>query len=446
MFDSPKRIRSRQTPPPGRAGSGFPWILVGIVLVAAGFWWMGTKPEQQRDEVPVVLKAPRADTAPRLHELQELGEFPLIKQPQASGDFAHLAAQLLDPSAALKGRRGAAWALARLGTDDAIQALSVALTKAPPYLQAAIAEGLGESTNRAAPALLASLLGSADEIVARGAIRGIAVVGGPESVEVLGRILNDADRPVSLRTEAALALGDIDLAGASELLKGSASGSQDEIVLESILSGLGKRPFSETAGFFTDFLASADASVSSKAAAVEALSDGGAEASLFLLQCLEDSSAEIRAAAAWALSSGEQGNLGAQLAALLASENNPTVRTRLYQALENQSGADPLSVLPGIQTETDTLVRLAALDFLAGQIRRSATPEIIDYFEGTALRELWSQALTSKNLQVQLGSVIALGRAGTLTASGALQDVVQKSGEPKVVQAAQAALVSTYRK
>ena len=87
--------------------------------------------------------------------------------------------------------------------------------------------------------------------------------------------------------------------------------------------------------FFRNYLASESAPTASKVAAIEALGSAQGDVAPFLLSLLNDSSPDIRAAAAWALSSVDLGDAGPQLASFLNQETEAKVRARLYQALEN---------------------------------------------------------------------------------------------------------------
>src|SRR5262249_27839157 len=156
-----------------------------------------------------------------------------------------------------------------LGTDNSIGALKTALRDGSPYLKAAIAEGLGESPHREARSLLIDLINGADATAARGAIRGMALRGEAEAADILSNLLCNESKPASLRTEAALALGDVQQPAALNALVRATGEIQEPEILEQVLEGLGRRPWPETESFFRDYLASPGLTAESKVAAIE---------------------------------------------------------------------------------------------------------------------------------------------------------------------------------
>ncbi|HXZ25114.1 MAG TPA: HEAT repeat domain-containing protein, partial [Nitrospiria bacterium] len=166
----------------------------------------------------------------------------------------------------------------------------------------------------------------------------------------------------------------------------------------------------------------------------------------FLLTYLGDQDADVRAAAAWALSMSDSTNdIGPQLTDALKQETDPVVRTRMYQALGAQPGADPEIILPLVHNESDPTARLAGLTYLAGAVRSSSAPDVTDFFNQTAIPELTHVALQSNSSQNRLGAVIALERAGTTAATSALQQIAQQSTDPKVVSSVQLTLSNPSR-
>src|SRR5215204_3030722 len=138
---------------------------------------------------------------------------PLFGGPKDTS-IARLIAELNDATLPLKARRQAARSLARLNSDEAIAALKIALRDGPAYLKAAVAEGLGASPHPEAREMLLELVNGQDETTARGALRGLALRADAEAVEVLSNVLFNGQKSDSVRTEAALALGDVDQPGA----------------------------------------------------------------------------------------------------------------------------------------------------------------------------------------------------------------------------------------
>ncbi len=227
---------------------------------------------------------------------------PHQSQSEAEPETERLISVMLNKSAALQLRRQAARSLGKIGTEEAMAALKSALTNDnPPYLKAAIAEGLGECPNPESADLLRQLVNGKDETTARGAARGLATRGDANAVDTLGNLLFNDQTALSVRTEAALALGDVDLPTAQDLLTRAISQIHDEDVLESAIDGLGRRPFSETEDFFRNYLNSPDVPVDAKVLAIEAVRDADGDVAPFLSNYLNDANPDVRAAAKSAL-------------------------------------------------------------------------------------------------------------------------------------------------
>lgn len=219
-------------------------------------------------------------------------------QPETEPETARLISILFDKSASAQLRRQAARSLGKIGTGEAMAALKSALKNdLPPYVKAAIAEGLGQSPNPEAQALLNDLANGKDETTARGAVRGLASRGDAGAVDTLGNLLFNDQTPMSVRTEAALGLGDVDLPAAQDLLTRAVSQIHDEDVLESVLDGLGRRPFSDTEEFFANYLNSPNVPPESKVLAIESVRDADGDVLSFLSKYLNDANPDVRAAA-----------------------------------------------------------------------------------------------------------------------------------------------------
>jgi HEAT repeat protein len=351
-----------------------------------------------------------------------------------------LAAQLLNETAPFKLRRAAASSLAGLGSDEAFQALNAGLLSTNSMVKAAIAESLGECAHKDAPALLSGLLDDDDEAVARGAIRGIGSRGDNAAVEALSNILFDPDRPEDVRAEAALTLGDIEQPEALAALTRAINEIQDEAILEQIWEGLGSRPFSETEDLFRSYLDSPNLSTEDKVMALEALGNTEGNVAPLLLAYANDPDPDVRAAAAWGLVGAEsQPELNDRVLEWLKGESSAEVRDRLYEALSSQENLDPSATLALVQKETDPAARLAALG-LAAAACDTASPDLLAYFNQTAVPELRGTAMSGSDLGDRLNSVMALGRAGTPEALQALEEVAQNSHDASTVEAAQSIL------
>lgn len=223
------------------------------------------------------------------------GMKPSVTEPETE----RLAGLMLDKSLPQAQRRQAAKALARIGTDEAMASIKAALTLSdtPPYVKAAIAEGLGESPNPDARELLHSLANDKNETLARAAERGLALRGDDDAVNTLGGLLFNEQTALSVRTEAALALGDVNLQSAQDLLTRAVSQIQDEDVVESVLDGLGRRPFDQTEEFFRNYLNSPNVSPAYKVLAIESITDADGDVLSFLTSFLNDPNPDVREAA-----------------------------------------------------------------------------------------------------------------------------------------------------
>jgi len=176
-------------------------------------------------------------------------------------------------------------------------------------------------------------------------------------------------------------------------------------------------------------------------AALEVLGNATGETAPLLLKYAANPDPALRAAAAWALTLAETpGEIGPQLADLAKQETSPDVRSRLYQALGNLDTYDVPTILALARDESDPDARLAGLTLLAVCCRSASTPELLGFFNQTAVPELKNQALTDGNPKLRLEAVMALGRAGTTESESALEEIARGSNDLKITQAAQAAL------
>jgi HEAT repeat protein len=439
-------MKPKPPPNPPRAKDGirpgFFWamFLLAAAAVAALVFLGGIKPSNQAAHSGGAAQT-NFSAAATIRPAPEKRVQPVPEAADAT--TAKLIAQLFDGSLPLAARRQAARTLARLGSATAMIALKSALAdrSSPAYLKAAVAEGLGNCPSPEARGLLNGLINDPDEITARGAVRGLALTGDADAVNSLGVLLFNQEVPLSVRNEAALALGDVNLPGALDALTRAVTEITDQNVVENVLDGLGKRPFSETEIFFSSYLASQDTPAESKVAAIEALGNAQGGVSPFLLKYLGDPDADLRGAAAWALTAGGDTNdAGPQLTAALQQEADPKVRAQIYQALEKQSGEDPQAVLPLVQNESNPAAQLAGFTYLAETLGASPSPEVTDFFNQTAVPELENAALTSDSAQNRLAAVIALEQAGTRAASDALQEIAQQSTDSRVAASAQKTL------
>ena len=419
------------------------WVLPGVGLAAVSILFLWRQPSSTESQL--------ADSIPSANkpenEISQPSSPPEREAPKPASRInsdpvtAKLIAGLLDPALSLKERRQRARDLARLGSEQAIGALRAVLQDGAPLVKAAIGEGLGESTHPEAMRLMLEMIHGTDETAARGAIRGLALRGDADSAEALDKVLFDEHAAESVRSEAALALGDVRQPTALASLIRAATEWPDQALTENVIEGLGKRPFSETEQFFRSYLESPALSSEAKVAGVEALANSFGEARPLLLNLAGDPDPEIRAAAAWSLiSSGGDSDLNAPLVMLLQQEPVAAVRSRLYEALANQEGWDVSAVLGLAEKEADPRARLKALGALATSFRSTPFAESLEYFNKTAVPELKQTALTDQSPQDRLSSVMVLAQARTAESRAALSEISSKAQDTRVVEAAQTAL------
>jgi HEAT repeat protein len=279
-----------------------PVALVGLIvlafIVARSHSRSPAKPAE-----PEIAAAIHSNTAPEPPHNTFPTHPPLrSSQPYAEPETQRLISVMLDQSASSQLRREAARSLAKIGTEEAMSTLKSALASdAPAYLKVAIAEGLGQSPSVDSRDLLHELVQGKDQTIARAAARGLAARGDADAVDMLGNLLFSNQTPLGLRTEAALALGDVNLPSAQEQLTRALSEIHDEDVVESVLDGLGRRPFSDTEEFFGNYLNSPDTPPASKILAIEAVRDSDGDVAPFLSHYLNDPNPAVRTAAKDAL-------------------------------------------------------------------------------------------------------------------------------------------------
>jgi len=276
--------------------------LMMVVLIAAIFAKSSSgrksEPVAQSPGAVVVSNATAAAHEKFVHPPQPAQ----ASQSNRESEIDGVAAILFDNNSSLQLRRQAARALASSGTEQALAALKSGLTNnLPAGVKAAIAESLGDISIPEATALLHELANGKDETIARGAERGLAARGDADAANTLGTLLFNNQTPLSVRTEAALALGDVNLPAAQDLLTRAINEIHDEDVLESALDGMGRRPFSDTEEFFRNYLNSPNVSAANKVLAIEAVQDADGNVAPFLSNYVNNPNAEVRAAAKDAL-------------------------------------------------------------------------------------------------------------------------------------------------
>lgn len=348
---------------------------------------------------------------------------------------------LFDKEASLKDRRQCAWALAKNGDPEVLLELEkiLLLQDTPGYLKAAIAEGLGYSSNPDGKKLILSALEDEDDIVVRGATRGLSAIGDRDAISILSNIVFSNEASRSVIAEAAAGLGKIDHPEAYNMLVDAYNDttiSTNTDFKENIIAALGQRDISETSEFFQKIVDENTTNSSLQLATIEAIQEAQGDTSSFLLNNLDDEDSEVRAEAAWALAiADEPPDIAEELMTRLAQEEDTEVRKGLYQALGNQENVDIDAVAEAIFEEHDSDARLAGYDFLAGNIGVLENARLREQFEKTAIPELQEIALSSERLNDRLSAVVTLKRANTAESFNALEEIASKSSDMKVVEA-----------
>jgi HEAT repeat protein len=350
---------------------------------------------------------------------------------------ADLIFNLQDESLPWAIRRRVAWELAKRGTDEAFAALADLAGKAKPPLKALIAEALGQCRHPGVEKALLAMLQDNDVAVAQGALRGLAAKG---DVKTLLQVLQDENAPGQLRAVAAIGLGGTQGPEAVAALKQAYADITDLGLREEILAGLGRQGTDAANDFLHQIAGNAAMPLELRVAAVEALANGTGASVEQLFRYAEDGDPRVRAAAAWGLSMADPaGNSEVELTTWLARETDSSVRSRIYQAMANQPGSDVSAVLPAVLGEKNPQTRLAGMTWWAATAR-SDGGATAQSFDAQAVPELWRIALSDADQGERLNSVIALRRAATPGALGALQDIAVQANNRQVVQAAQSAL------
>jgi HEAT repeat protein len=441
---NPKSAASKEAS--HRPPEGIRWIaILGLVILGSLVGWGAF---QYANRSPAAAKhrrqagQPPGQEQPTAHRDQNLD--PARNLPPASAPADSISAwvaQLNDDRLPSKARRLAARQLARNGSNESVASLKRALADSSPFLKGAIGEALGESPNPQARILLLDMISGRDETAARGAVRGLGLRGDAEAADILGNLLFNSQAPAGLRTEAALALGEVGQPAALSALTRAATEIGDPEIASSALEALGKRPFAETDAFFREYLASPNLSTERKVAALEALGNSTGDVAGLLLKFARDPNPDVRTAAVWSISTTEtQAEIGQPLAGLLKEESNPELRARLYEALAGQDNYDRAAMLPLIQQESDPVARLAGLALAADWCRGAPTADLLGFFNQTAVPELKNTALNDNSAPNRFSSVIALRRGGTPEAALALQEIARLATDPKTAQAANSAL------
>ena len=424
--------------------------IVFVVVIVLGFFWLKdtsktgikSQPEKVASDMEQMPQStaikPSAGTQPDLSAI--LGQ--MTGQSEINGlSEAELLDILFDTAASLKERRRAAFALAKSGGADILPRLEemLSMEDTAPYLKAAILEGLGYSDQPQAKDLIVAMLQDENDVVVRGAIKGLSATGNQEAVSLLSNIMSSEGRSDSVIAEAALGLGKIDHPDAFKLLVDAyneAAASENNDRLDDIVAALGYRDITESGDFFKKIINAKTTDPSIRLAAIEAIQDAEGDTGSIFLSGLNDTDSDVRAEAAWALAAADDpGDISREIETYLVQEQDAEVRKRLYQALGNQENPDLNVVNDMVYNEPDLNARVAGYDLLAKNISSLEDENLITQFNETAIPELQEVALSSKYLNTRLSAVMVLKKANTKEANLALKKIAGESTDMKVVKA-----------
>jgi HEAT repeat protein len=198
------------------------------------------------------------------------------------------------------------------------------------------------------------------------------------------------------------------------------------------------------ADLFRDYLATPAVPASLRVAATEALANSTPDAVPFLAGLAgADAEAEVRAAAAWAISIHQSvTDLAPALTLLAERETDEDVRRRLYEALLPQQDIAGDRLLPLVLAEDDIAARVAGFNALGTAARQQPASAAAATFDSTVVPELMRIATNPNSLNIQMRAVFALRRAQTPAAQAALTTISQQA-PPQVAAAARHGLPAT---
>jgi HEAT repeat protein len=427
-----------------------PLLAILFVVIVLGFFWLkdtsktGIKPQAVKvvsTELSQSDKAIKhsAGIQPDLSAIlgQMTGQSAINEMSEAE-----LLDVLFDTEASLKERQKAAFALAKSGGADILPKLEeiLSMEDTPLSLKAAILEGLGYSPHPQAKDLIVAMLQDENDLVVRGAIKGLSATGNQEAVSILSNIMSSEGRSDSVIAEAALGLGKIDHPDAFKMLVDAyneAAISENNDRLDDIISALGYRDITESGDFFKKIINSKTTDPSLRLAAIEAIQDSQGDTGAIFLSGLNDTDSEVRAEAAWALAAADDpGDISREIETYLVQEQDAEVRKRLYQALGNQENPDLNFINDTVYNEPDLDARLAGYDVLAKNISSLEDENLITQFNETAVPELQEVAMSGKYRSSRLSAVMSLKKANTKEANLVLKKIAGESTDKTVAEAA----------
>jgi HEAT repeat protein len=424
---------------------GLSLAVLALSVVGTSLWVEDRFPSEAGDPSKLTTRAQLAVTKPIADALARQAQRYVrgkMRKAWLLGGYSEqeLLDRLLSPTITRNERRLVGYRLASAATPEAIAGLLRALEIVPPEDRAFFVQLVGSAGGLAVKATLLPLLDDSDERVVIAAIRGLSAAGGADASMRLGEMLADANRTTALRAEAALGLGDIGTAAAHDTLLQALSATPEPEVSKQIINGLGKFPFSRVAGTFEHLLSAPSAPQEMRVTAVEALVNSTPEAVPFLLRVAAgDSSPEVRASSAWAISAHEPAaGLAASLSDLANREPEPDVRRRIYEALVPQPGVPAAQLLPRVLAETDVAARVAGFNALGSAVSAQAGSSAASSFDAELVPELQRIASEQNSLNLRMRAVFALRRAQTSAAREALASIAASTNvsSPQIAAAA----------
>jgi len=257
----------------------------------------------------------------------------------------------------------------------------------------------------------------------------------------LAAVLNDAQSPARVRTDAAARLGAMGAAAARDALTDALARAGSSELAGKILAALGQFEFPLVAETFEHYIAASGTPPELRVTAVEALAHSSAEAVPFLVQLARSNhDPAVRSSAAWAISAHEPAkDVAPVLADLAAREPEVDVRRRLYEALTPQLDVPAERLLPLVQAERDVTARVAGFNALGSAAQRAPSSPLARAFDAQIVPELVQIATGPNSVNVQMRAVFALRRAQTASAQAALAVIAESAG-PQIATAARRGL------
>ena len=438
---------------------GLLWIILAaltaafllVALVVVGSVWIEDRHPSEDAKRALLPQAQRAVTKPIVNVISHQIEREVRRRAEAPLMFGgrpleETIARFLDERTDLSGRRIYAYRLARAGTPECIAALLKVFQSAPPEHKAFMAQLIGSTGNPAVKKWLWPLLEDGNESVVAATIRGLSAIGGEDVTAKVGALLADGQRSERIRIEAALSLGSIGTPAARLALAETFNQTTSPELAAEILNSLGRFDFSAVADCFQIYLATPGTPPELRTTAAEALANSSDDAVPFLMSlAANDSDADLRASAAWAISVHDSVHeLGSGLAGMVAQEPEAEVRRRLYEALVPQDAIPAEKLLPLILAEEDIATRVAGFNALGCAVRQEPSLPVADRFDREIVPELLKIATEPNSVNIQMRAVFALRRAQTLASQGALMTISKNAAATVASAARNGLLVKKY--